>query len=72
MAWALIFGIVAICVGLYDSLKAIFHGLMWAGAWSSVGWFLGFLFGIPRFLSTPERVKFIEDLLRDEETPAKK
>lgn len=27
-------------------------GLLWAAAWSSIGWFLGFLFGIPRYLST--------------------
>ena len=29
-----------------------FAGLLWAGACSSVGWFLDFLFGIPRSLST--------------------
>jgi hypothetical protein len=29
-----------------------FAGLLWAAACSSVGWFLGFLFGIPRSLST--------------------
>ncbi|MBQ0957910.1 hypothetical protein KAK06_02960 [Ideonella sp. 4Y11] len=52
MAGALIFGIAAIYFGHSDSSKAIWHSLMWAGAWSSVGWFLGFLFGIPRFLST--------------------
>lgn len=31
---------------------AILSGLLWAAACSAVGWFLGFLFGIPRSLST--------------------
>lgn len=51
MAWALIFGIVAVFAGLWGS-GTIWRGLLWAAAWSSVGWFLGFLFGIPRFLSS--------------------
>ena len=51
MIWALIFGIVAVSVSLWSE-GTIWRGLLWAGAWSSIGWFLGFLFGIPRFLST--------------------
>jgi hypothetical protein len=51
MFWALLFGIVAVCVSLWGE-GTIWRGLLWAGAWSSIGWFLGFLFGIPRFLST--------------------
>lgn len=34
------------------SWRATVSGLLWAAACSSVGWFLGFLFGIPRSLST--------------------
>lgn len=51
MGAALLFGCVAICLCL-DTMKTVSRGLMWAAAWSSVGWFLGFLFGIPRYLST--------------------
>lgn len=51
MGCALLFGIVAIFVSLWDN-GTIWRGLMWAAAWSAVGWFLGFLFGIPRYLST--------------------
>lgn len=51
MAWALIFGILAVFVSLWGS-GTIWRGLLWSAAWSSVGWFLGFLFGIPRFLSS--------------------
>ena len=51
MFWALLFGVVAVCVSLWSE-GTIWRGLLWAGAWSSIGWFLGFLFGIPRFLST--------------------
>ena len=35
-----------------SSWPIAFAGLLWAAACSSVGWFLGFLFGIPRSLST--------------------
>lgn len=35
-----------------SSWPTAFAGLLWAAACSSVGWFLGFLFGIPRSLST--------------------
>jgi len=51
MGCALLFGILAVFVSLWDN-GTIWRGLLWAGAWSSVGWFLGFLFGIPRYLST--------------------
>jgi hypothetical protein len=51
MVFALAFGIVAVFAGLWDH-GTVWRGLLWAGAWSSVGWFLGFLFGIPRYLST--------------------
>jgi hypothetical protein len=51
MSWALLFGVFAVSVSLWSE-GTIWRGLLWAGAWSSVGWFLGFLFGIPRFLST--------------------
>ena len=51
MGFALLFGILAVFVSLWDN-GTIWRGLLWAGAWSSVGWFLGFLFGIPRYLST--------------------
>lgn len=51
MAFALGFGVLAVFGSLWNN-GTIWHGLLWAGAWSSVGWFLGFLFGIPRYLST--------------------
>ena len=51
MAGALAFGIAAICISLWGSGR-IWSGLLWAAAWSSIGWFIGFLFGIPRFLSS--------------------
>jgi len=51
MAFALGFGVLAVFASLWNH-GTIWHGLLWAGAWSSVGWFLGFLFGIPRYLST--------------------
>ncbi len=51
MAFALGFGVFAVFVSLWNN-GTMWHGLLWAGAWSSVGWFLGFLFGIPRYLST--------------------
>jgi hypothetical protein len=51
VAGAMAFGIAAVAYSLGDN-GTIWRGLMWAAAWSSVGWFLGFLFGIPRFLST--------------------
>lgn len=51
MGFALLFGVLAVCVSLWGN-GTIWNGLLWSGAWSSVGWFLGFLFGIPRFLST--------------------
>lgn len=51
MVWAIFFGIAAVSATLWDQ-GTIWRGLLWAGAWSSIGWFLGFLFGIPRFLST--------------------
>lgn len=35
-----------------DTKATVLVGLLWASACSSVGWFLGFLFGIPRSLST--------------------
>lgn len=50
--------VVALVVGAWFVAAATptsgtaFAGLMWAAACSSVGWFLGFLFGIPRSLST--------------------
>ena len=51
MAVALAIG--AILVSLATSTwPHAFAGLLWAAACSSVGWFLGFLFGIPRSLST--------------------
>ena len=51
MAVALACG--AFLVALATSTWAnAFAGLLWAAACSSVGWFLGFLFGIPRSLST--------------------
>jgi hypothetical protein len=51
MLLALAFGVAAVAASL-ASHGTVWHGLLWAGAWSSVGWFLGFLFGIPRYLST--------------------
>jgi len=51
MAFALGFGVLAVFGSLWNT-GTVWHGLLWAGAWSSVGWFLGFLFGIPRYLST--------------------
>lgn len=51
MLVALIFGALAVAFSLWSN-DTVFKGLLWAGAWSAVGWFLGFLFGIPRFLST--------------------
>ena len=51
MAGALFFGVFAVFIALYSE-GTIWRGLLWAAAWSSVGWFLGFLFGIPRYLSS--------------------
>ena len=51
MAAALAFGVFAVFVSLAAN-GTVWRGLLWAAAWSSVGWFLGFLFGIPRYLST--------------------
>ena len=51
MGGALLFGVGAVFASLWDQ-GTIWRGLLWAGAWSSIGWFLGFLFGIPRFLSS--------------------
>lgn len=51
MFFTLFFGVGAVFVSLWGQ-GTIWRGLLWAGAWSSVGWFLGFLFGIPRYLST--------------------
>lgn len=51
MGFALFFGVFAVFVSLWNE-GTIWRGLLWAGAWSAVGWFLGFLFGIPRFLAT--------------------
>lgn len=51
MFLALLFGVIAVVISLWDH-GTICRGLLWTGAWSSVGWFLGFLFGIPRYLST--------------------
>ena len=51
MAGALFFGTFAVFITLYSE-GTIWRGLLWAAAWSSVGWFLGFLFGIPRYLSS--------------------
>lgn len=51
MAGALFFGVLAVFIALYSE-GTIWRGLLWAAAWSSVGWFLGFLFGIPRYLSS--------------------
>lgn len=51
MAFALGFGVLAVFFSLWNN-GTIWHGLLWAGAWSAVGWFLGFIFGIPRYLST--------------------
>ncbi|MFT3816764.1 MAG: hypothetical protein QM750_03900 [Rubrivivax sp.] len=51
MGLALLFGVGAVFVCLWDQ-GTIWRGLLWAGAWSAIGWFLGFLFGIPRFLSS--------------------
>lgn len=42
----------AILVAFATPKGQAFAGLLWAAACSSVGWFLGFLFGIPRTLST--------------------
>lgn len=44
-------GLVGVWFGLSTTTSQM-AGLLWAAAWSSIGWFLGFLFGIPRFLST--------------------
>lgn len=51
MGACIAFGVLAVWVALWDN-GTVARGLLWAGAWSAVGWFLGFLFGIPRFLST--------------------
>lgn len=51
MFFALFFGLCAVFVSLLGQ-GTVWRGMLWAGAWSSVGWFLGFLFGIPRYLST--------------------
>jgi hypothetical protein len=51
MGTVLVFGASVVVAGLWRH-DTVASGLMWAGAWSAVGWFLGFLFGIPRFLST--------------------
>ena len=47
----MLLGFFAVAVSLYDA-GTVWRGLMWAGAWSASGWFLGFIFGIPRYLST--------------------
>jgi len=51
MGVCIAFGVLSVLVALWDN-GTVARGLLWAGAWSAVGWFLGFLFGIPRFLST--------------------
>lgn len=51
MVVALAFGAFLVALATSTWLHA-FAGLLWAGACSAVGWFLGFLFGIPRSLST--------------------
>jgi hypothetical protein len=51
MGVCIVFGVLSVLVALWDN-GTVARGLLWAGAWSAVGWFLGFLFGIPRFLST--------------------
>jgi hypothetical protein len=40
------------CVIVWFGSNKEWAGLLWAGACSAVGWFLGFLFGIPRSLSS--------------------
>lgn len=52
MLAALIVGIVVTMVG---ARSAAWEALLWALACSSVGWFLGFLFGIPRSLASDSR-----------------
>ncbi|WP_250486982.1 hypothetical protein [Caballeronia sp. GaOx3] len=50
--------IVALCIGAFlvaagtPDWKTAWIGLLWASACSAGGWFLGFLFGIPRSLSS--------------------
>ena len=51
MLLCIVLGIIGVAIALRSN-GTIARGLLWAGAWSSIGWFLGFLFGIPRFLST--------------------
>lgn len=51
MGVCIAFGVLSVLMALWDN-GTVARGLLWAGAWSAVGWFLGFLFGIPRFLST--------------------
>lgn len=51
MGLALAFGILGVFITLANQ-GTVWRGLLWAAAWSAVGWFLGFLFGIPRYLST--------------------
>lgn len=51
MVAALAFGVLLIML-CADTAKSASMGLLWSAAFSSVGWFLGFLFGIPRSLST--------------------
>ena len=51
MLVALILGGIVVALAA-AGLKQACEGLLWAGACSAVGWFLGFLFGIPRSLSS--------------------
>lgn len=51
MVVVLAFGIGTVSFILWGQ-ETVGRGLLWAAAWSSAGWFLGFLFGIPRYLST--------------------
>ena len=48
---AMIIALIAGCVFVFFGSSPC-AGLLWAGACSAVGWFLGFLFGIPRSLSS--------------------
>ena len=48
MLAAMVFGVVVV---LFWKPGVMWSALMWAGATSAIGWLLGFLFGIPRFLA---------------------
>lgn len=53
MLGGLIFGVLVV---LFWKPAVMWTSLMWAGATSSLGWLLGFLFGIPKFLAKTDSV----------------